>query len=584
MLPLPDSASEQDASGNEYDDDIEEEDDYDDAEADEAAEGKTGRKGRKTKDDDSEDEDLSGWGDSKRDYYGADIIETEADAREEEQEAIRLQRRQLQGMKLEDYGLDDDDWLNEDNEDNADTDEAHLNGAIVHEVLPELDFSQPMSEEQIEKIFAARYPEFERLSRAFLDLQKVYEGLEVDVAAESVKLTETNGLPSLLLLKRNALASYLGCIAMYLAIFTSGSKTESGQVQVRSPADMRAHPVIEALVKTQAMWEQVKNMTRPKQQPLARDAANHQDPVPLPILKKPSSPDSQIQASEKPKKTKPLSKTTNAATDEAALQRAERIKRVEADLAKLSRPPSALKPREAAAAAAASHKPTIPTAASESDSDFGEIDALTAEEAEDKARRRKGLRFHTSKLTAKSAKRDRAIRDGGDADIPHRERLHDRQNRLNAAAEARGAAQDPRTDLGSGGSDSDAGDADRANAAEDDYYDMITAQAKSKKATKAADALALKTVKITGRVLETGDALGEEGKRVITYAIEKNKGLTPKRKKEGRNPRVKKRNKFEEKKKKLNSMRPQYKGGEGRGGYGGEKTGIRKNIVKSVKL
>ena len=74
------------------------------------------------------------------------------------------------------------------------------------------------------------------------------------------------------------------------------------------------------------------------------------------------------------------------------------------------------------------------------------------------------------------------------------------------------------------------------------------------------------------------------GKRKITYAIEKNKGLTPHRKKDVRNPRVKKRKKFDEKKKKLGSIKPVYKGGEARGGYGGELTGIKSNLVRSTKL
>lgn len=46
---------------------------------------------------------------------------------------------------------------------------------------------------------------------------------------------------------------------------------------------------------------------------------------------------------------------------------------------------------------------------------------------------------------------------------------------------------------------------------------------------------------------ESSDEEDEEGgleKRKITYAISKNKGLTPKRKKEQRNPRVKHREKY----------------------------------------
>ena len=41
---------------------------------------------------------------------------------------------------------------------------------------------------------------------------------------------------------------------------------------------------------------------------------------------------------------------------------------------------------------------------------------------------------------------------------------------------------------------------------------------------------------------------------------------------------------YEDKKKKLNSVRAVYKGGEGRGGYKGEMTGIKKGLVKSIKL
>jgi U3 small nucleolar RNA-associated protein 3 len=70
----------------------------------------------------------------------------------------------------------------------------------------------------------------------------------------------------------------------------------------------------------------------------------------------------------------------------------------------------------------------------------------------------------------------------------------------------------------------------------------------------------------------------------LSLISEKNKGLTPRRKKEVRNPRVKKRMRFDEKKKKLASIKAVYKGGEGRGGYGGEFTGIKKDLVKSVKL
>ena len=117
-----------------------------------------------------------------------------------------------------------------------------------------------------------------------------------------------------------------------------------------------------------------------------------------------------------------------------------------------------------------------------------------------------------------------------------------------------------------------------------DYYDMVAARTKQKAADKQALAEAYAQVAKQGGHVYTEQRVGPDGKRAITYAIEKNKGLAPKRKKEVRNPRVKKRKKYDEKMKKLGSIRQVYKGGEGRGGYGGELTGIKKNLVKSVKL
>jgi U3 small nucleolar RNA-associated protein 3 len=118
---------------------------------------------------------------------------------------------------------------------------------------------------------------------------------------------------------------------------------------------------------------------------------------------------------------------------------------------------------------------------------------------------------------------------------------------------------------------------------EDEYYDMVAQGAQKKRADKAARYEALAKARKGERVVET-EQVGADGKRQITYQIQKNKGLTPHRKKEVRNPRVKKRMKFEEKQKKLRSVKAVYKGGEGPGGYQGELSGIKTGLVKSIKL
>ena len=177
---------------------------------------------------------------------------------------------------------------------------------------------------------------------------------------------------------------------------------------------------------------------------------------------------------------------------------------------------------------------------------------------------------------------------GGDDDLPYRERLKDRQARLIEQAERRGKKAKSKEEQLGGESDED----DRAMAKvvrgdgseEDDYYDMVAARAKKRKTDKADRAEAYATAEQEGgRVVEM-EQIGAGGKRKISYAIEKNKGLTPFRKKEVRNPRVKKRKRFEDKKKKLGSIKQVWKGGEGKGGYGGEMTGIKSNLVRSRKL
>ncbi|KAK5629745.1 hypothetical protein RRF57_005460 [Xylaria bambusicola] len=222
----------------------------------------------------------------------------------------------------------------------------------------------------------------------------------------------------------------------------------------------------------------------------------------------------------------------------------------------------------------------------DSNSDFGEEDYLDSKTAAEKAARKKSLRFYTSQIAQKSNRRAAGGRDaGGDMDIPYRERLKDRRARLNAEAEKRGKrGSNIGADLGEGSDDEDH---ETARAIRDEgneeYYNMIAAASNKRKNAKAAKAEALATAGSADRVVEV-EKVGPDGRREITYAIKANKGLAPKRKKEVRNPRVKKKLAYESKLKKLKSQKPVYSGGPGKGGYAGEKSGLKTNLVKSVKL
>lgn len=84
------------------------------------------------------------------------------------------------------------------------------------------------------------------------------------------------------------------------------------------------------------------------------------------------------------------------------------------------------------------------------------------------------------------------------------------------------------------------------------------------------------------RTVYEEEMLPDGSKRQINYEILKNKGLTPHRKKEQRNPRVKHRNKYEKAKKKIKSIKRIVVRQEGP--YGGEITGIKTKLSRSIKF
>ena len=79
------------------------------------------------------------------------------------------------------------------------------------------------------------------------------------------------------------------------------------------------------------------------------------------------------------------------------------------------------------------------------------------------------------------------------------------------------------------------------------------------------------------------ESVPESGKRAATYEIMKNKGLTPHRKKENRNPRVKKRQAYEKAIVRRKGQVREVTAGAA-GSYDGELTGIKANIARSRKI
>ncbi|UKZ71786.1 uncharacterized protein TrAtP1_012730 [Trichoderma atroviride] len=499
-----------------------------------------------------EDEEEGWWGASKKEYYNADNIETEADALEEETEAKRIQQKKLAKMAEEDFIFDGDEWLTGEQEEKE-------GAETVTEVLKEVEVTDDMSTEERLKLLSARYPEFDYLVKDFQDLQPQLDILRADAKASAPK--------SLAAIKYWVLGCYVASLASYLAILTSPARDAAKAQRTIDPAELREHDVMETLIQCREAWERVKDMRSLKtsEESLAQDADS--------IL--------QLNGDELAAQTKKKSKKSREADAAAAAKKAKKLakaKAIEETVADLYDLPINTKSK-------AKKKDQTNNAHDDDSSDFGEEEALDARAAADKAARKKSLKFYTSQIVQKANRRAGAGRDaGGDMDIPHRERLRDRQSRLLAEAEKRGKRD---SKLGANlGEDSDEEDSKTANAVrddEDDYYDMVANASKAKKDDKTARYAAYAAASKSDRVVET-EEVGEDGKRKITYAIQKNKGLAPRRSKDVRNPRVRRRKQFEAKQKKLKSMKPVWQGGEPKGGYRGELSGINATVIKSTKL
>lgn len=573
------------------DDDLDNEEDFlddEDYDEDDMGEPKAKSKGRRrgasagSESSEEEEEGIAAWGKSKKDLYNADQIETEADALEEEQEAKRLQKKHLQAMNEADFGFDETEWI----ETGKEPKDTGKDAVEVTEMLPQVEVTDDMSEEEKLKILKSRYPEFEPLSKDFVDLQPTHR--ELEQAAKVVERTRNPdkdlGVTSVAVVKFRALSAYLGTISMYFLLLASPQDGSENQSPL-PPAKLRSHPVMGALVKFRKIWESVKDLSAPEpaedEGPEEVSKAEQPEPVKLKTTEK----NNETKEQKQPKKLSKAQRAAEAARAEAEARRAERLRETEANLAGLSSLAAETGKKRRTQKSKASAK-------NADDSDFGDEDALTAKEAEEKAKQKRSLRFYTSQLAQKANKRNAAGRDaGGDTDLPYRERLKDREARLNVEAEKRGRQQPAKSEqLGGDSDEEDYRMADRlrkddkSGTDDDEYYDMVAARNKQRKNDKKARAEAHAEAARVGGQVDVQEEIGPDGKRAISYQIEKNKGLTPKRNKDSRNPRVKKRKRFEDKKKKLGSIRQQYKGGEGRGGYGGELTGIKKNVVKSVKL
>lgn len=468
---------------------------------------------------DDEESEEEGWGASKENYYGADDMDDD-DSKEMETEALKQQKKHLEDLNMDDYMIDE---MEDEWKKESKAEEEDNKKTKVTNIIDNSVISSDLTTKDQLDLLRSVHPEFIPLSKELASLRP-----QLEVYKRS---KETNKISKI---KFTALSSYLGTIGVYFALFISNFAK-------KEPFSMQEESVMSGILNAREIWRQASSL--PDEIPSFRkhslvgsapagDLAENNSEM---DFKSDDNEESELEDN-----NESISDDNND-DDEIDFSKRRSIKKL--------------------------HKKT--------QEDIDEIDA------EEKHGRRKTLRFYTSKIDQQENKKDSKFT--GDQDIPYKERLFERQQRLVEEAKKRGDRSNkaaPGVDLGN--DDDDFEDENLSTNNDKDYYDSIVRQkSEGKHSRKEAHELAVKA-SITGKLEELDEQMDENGKRALNYQIMKNKGLTAHRKKENRNARVKKRRKYAQAQKKLKSVRAVYKTPSG--AYGGETSGIKKNLSKSVKL
>lgn len=487
------------------------------------------------------------WGASKNEYYGADDLDDDETAKEIEEEALRQRKKHLEELNMNDYVDEelDNEWVKSAKE--FDTNEFKESTNQKDSAVSIKDILN-MDPESQKKHLKTLFPEFFPLCKEFSQLSSILEDLKSKKHSQSVYL------------KIMALSSYLGTLSSYFSILLHELNSNEDF------ATMRDHPIMESILTSKELWRQASELPDETGESLQDQNKEDNEIVHVEDINQSENSENESngesgneEGQEKKQGQEENDDNEEEESDVDLDDFEEYVKQSRVSKKKPEEPVSNEKP-----------------------DDYMEAGMADIDAQEKKARKRT-LRFYTSKIDQEENKKIDKFK--GDDDIPYKERLFERQQRLLEEARKRGQQGSKETDLDARDYDSDDEAVSKSvneNSEKDYFNEVLTKKQMKNRSRQQAHKDAAKAAK-EGKLAELAEEVGEDGKRAINYQILKNKGLTPNRKKENRNARVKKRKRFDKAQKKLKSVRAVYSGGLS-GPYEGEKTGIKKNLTKSVKF
>ncbi|KAG9296944.1 hypothetical protein G9A89_006899 [Geosiphon pyriformis] len=531
-------------------------------------------------DNNSEEEfDSQTWGHSKSAYYNADDLSDLDEAKEEEAEALRLRKKRISKMAEEDFlenhdgaqwkfgALEKDEQNDRQLIESVNQDLSKISMENNSEEVLHLQKRVNLPRDELLKILQNNSPELIELANEFrekLSLAKSLSSILEKFANQNIKPNEQ--AHTIIKLKYQTLINYLTNISFYFVLKST------------STPRLQEHPIFDALVdfkKTLNKIESLENMMkdsikeftdkveRSEKDDLSRTTDSTQAPPRV-------NPKSVLKTSKNLKNAPTTKKVTIITPDHSDDDYKDYYRETEKNLANSN----SYWLMSIMGEEFRSLKNKNKFKRKRNSTDLGDLDVLDEIDAEEKAQKKNSLRHYTARVNQNLVKRTKFQRYSGDADIPYKDQ---KITEVKEPGNLSGSA-----DL----DDQDWDDDDKRVSLEmdqqdpNDYYDQMKEVKKAQKLQKKIQYEA--QVEAKRRIHEDSNNLLEGAKRQINYQILKNKGLTPHRKKEQRNPRVKHRQKYEKAKKKIKSVRHVVTPQEG--SYGGEKTGIKIGLSRSIKL